>query len=184
MGRTSKTDGHIICTQILSVTHWSQPKESLSHWSQECDLNLSAPTEGPEDYMQRCNNVNYYLDSNDNIVGAARREFDRELGPMVMIVGNQRTEREETGAWKVAEHPLDFLRLMAHAMQKVGTGNLMVDKEYMSEVENRHLRVGGNIPMAKLRKCRCDKVSLESASGNSVLGVRHMMAGNSSNRFL
>jgi hypothetical protein len=98
-------------------------------------------------------------DSDNNVIGTARCEFDGELGPHVVVVGDQ---RENLADWTESGEPIVFFMQQNHAgtWQKVGTGKLFTVRDYfpLDAVTYTHLHVGGDTPTGGTVPCNCDKL--------------------------
>lgn len=160
VGNTSKNDGHIVCSKILTATHCSELKNIPGPWSQECQLYLSAPSDGPQKFGKyfETENLKCDWDANNNVVGTAWCQFDGEIGPYVVIVGYQRLANEA----EREKRPTVFFMHQNHfgTWQKVGTGQLFVEKDYfpLDYVNYGHLRVGGDTPAGESWPCSCQEL--------------------------
>jgi hypothetical protein len=159
--KTSKTFGHIVCSKIMTATHYFDLKNSSSAWLRECQLHLSGPSDGAENYDQFYDaaNLKCSWDLDNNVIGTARCEFDGELGPYVVVVGYQ---RENLADWTESKEPLVFFMQQNHAgtWQKVGTGKLFAVRDYfpLDAVTYTHLHVGGDTPTGGTVPCNCDEL--------------------------
>ena len=160
VGLTSKTFGHLVCSEILTVTSYSDLKNSPSAWSRECQLHLSGRSVGAESYGQMYDTSNFKCgwDSDNNVIGTVRCEFDGDVGPYVVIVGYQRNDlADEPGK---EERPIVYFMQQTEVgtWQKVGAGQLFVVRDYfpLKSVKYSHLHVGGETPAGGIQRCNCE----------------------------